>query len=1213
MRRIAFIILVFAAVAISASKTRLPSKPLEPGNSASSVMPASAVFVQSSGEPVPPPHSIGYPSREGDLDALPGFASPPAGYGEVAFYWWMGDPLTRERLAWQLDLLAGRGISGLQINYAHSDRGGRSYGLTYPSDPPLFSQEWWKLTSWFMKEAKQRGMAVSLSDYTLGFGQGWCVDEILKEHPELTGRELRHAEKEIGPGPVTWPLPAGLLMVAAYNSADGSALDLRPQVSDGVLSWRAPEGRWRLSTVSEQAVSPSIDPMNPQSGAEYVKKFFGRWEEHNPGEGGKGLNFFFSDELSFGVSGNLWTPRFAEEFRRRKGYDLVPELAALFEDIGPRTPKIRMDYRDVMVALEEEGFFKPVFEWHQQRGMIYGCDHGGRGRDVAEFGDYFRTQRWNQGPGSDQPRLSRDIIKAKVASSIAHLYQRPRVWVEGYYGSGWGTTSSQVADATFANFALGYNLLTLHGLYYSTHGGWWEWAPPCNHYHMPYWPHMGELLNCVQRLSYILSQGDHRCDAAILYPVAPMEAGMDGAVSVKAAFDAGEHLYRRGIDFDFIDFESLDRARVAGRELNVSGEIYRTLVLPSMKAVRFSTIRKAVEFQKAGGQVILLGAPPEASDRAGRGDAMLASLVAELTTRAVSVEEVGPLVEKLLPRDYAGPGAVQHRKVGPRDVYMVYGAPRDAECFFRASGRVELWDPWNGTPRPLPFLSQTSEGTRLKLPLSEKEPQLIVFSPGKPAAAAENADKPETLNLEGEWEFELQPSLDNRWGDYRWPPSRTLLGAEARQFRYSPETVPDPGWQDPKYDDSAWSRVTVTFGPKFWKLGPLPDGFDETSLVRMGKVDPSIPVEFRGIRYSWRPYEFSWRWGIKDDPGHQGYHGLKENVSSEFIALGRLKLTATGSIYEKEEGGSRYYLWTSVRGDHSRQVKVLVGGLRPASIWLSHKAVADPAGPVELKAGPNPLLLRYDQPGRGFAVVVDAQLPAAASAPPEEDASIFQVSPLSMFWNERAGIFPFDVQPLSEPPAAWFRFISPPGLRSLSIPARGEVRVWGNGIELAPFTNGKFLLPHPSADPVPIAVRIRQTRGNYGGAAMTGPISFECGLGRATPGDWSLNEGLASYSGGAWYRKSVNITVVGKVVLDLGEVASSAEVRINGKTAGIKVAPPWTIDITALVNRGDNRIEVLVYNTLANHYLTIPSRYRGRPTSGLLGPVVLYFSGRRHP
>jgi len=81
--------------------------------------------------PAPPSDAIGFPSREADLDALPGFHTPPAGYGEVAFYWWMGDPLTRRRLRWQLDRLAGMGVMGLQVNYAHSDSGGLSWGLTY--------------------------------------------------------------------------------------------------------------------------------------------------------------------------------------------------------------------------------------------------------------------------------------------------------------------------------------------------------------------------------------------------------------------------------------------------------------------------------------------------------------------------------------------------------------------------------------------------------------------------------------------------------------------------------------------------------------------------------------------------------------------------------------------------------------------------------------------------------------------------------------------------------------------------------------------------------------------------------------------------------------------------------------------------------------------------------------------------------------------------
>jgi hypothetical protein len=81
--------------------------------------------------------------------------------------------------------------------------------------------------------------------------------------------------------------------------------------------------------------------------------------------------------------------------------------------------------------------------------------------------------------------------------------------------------------------------------------------------------------------------------------------------------------------------------------------------------------------------------------------------------------------------------------------------------------------------------------------------------------------------------------------------------------------------------------------------------------------------------------------------------------------------------------------------------------------------------------------------------------------------------------------------------------------------------------------------------------------------------------------------------------------VVGAVTLDLGHVAASAEVRVNGQPAGVRVASPWTFDISRLVTPGANRIEVLVYNTLANHYSTIPTAYRGVPISGLLGPVTI--------
>jgi len=1183
--------------------------------------------------PPPPAGAVGYPSREANLDALPGFIKPPPGYGEVPFYWWLGDPLTKERLAWQLDQLAGKGIVGLQINYAHSDQGGQSWGLTYPSDPPLFSDAWWKLVEWFAAEAKKRGMAVSLSDYTLGIvGQGYWMDEILKEQPDLRGSVLEAAVRNVEGGKeCSWEVPEGTVGVTIYrlegdSIAAGSGVDLRPRLQGRTLRWQPPAGNWRVVAAFSRVVANSVDPLDPRLGPEVIKHFFQRFEDHLPGEGGKALNCFFSDELNFGIGGNLWHKRFAEEFRRRKGYDLVPELAAVFMDIGPRTPKVRLDYKDVMVALEEQSYFKPVFDWHYQRGMLYGGDHGGRGNNVTEFGDYFRTQRWMLGPGNDQPNFGRAVVQTKVHSSISHLYLRPRTWLEGYHSSGWGTTPEQLTQASVENYALGSNLQVLHGLYYSTHGGWWEWAPPCNHFRMPYWAHMETWTTWSQRLCYLLSQGVHRCDVAVMYPVTPMQAGMDGQNAVKNAFGLANHLFARGIDFDFIDDDSLARAKVEDKELRAAGEAYRVLVLPAMKAVRDATLRKAAEFKRAGGVVIALGAVPEASDRAGRNDAELKALVKETfpatTGNAAQVEEI---IGRAFPRDFTGPGRVLHRKVGARDIYLVCGAPKNAECFFRAKGKVELWDPWTGTTQPLAVLEQSQQGTKLRMPLTEKEAQLIVFSPGTPLLKAAGEEKPVvSVELGGDWDFELKPTMDNRWGDFRWPPTPALIGAEARQFRYAEEspgkTTVGRDWMAVGFDDSKWTTTTCSFGPKFWKLGPLPDGVDsaalEAQLSALERIDPAAPVELGGRKYVWQPYDFSWRWGVEGDPGHQGYHGLKENVPDEFIALGRLQFTMTDSAYGKEQGGSRYYLWTSVPSPSDQQARLLIGGNRPASVWINRVRVDKSPGTVAIKAGSNPLLLRYDNVGRGF-VVLDTARPdvpvnesAVAAASP-----MLKVSPLAMTWHGKPEVLPFDVRPQQARHVGWYRFTAPPGFRSMKFSAFGNIRAWADGKEMALALDRDredglrdFRAAVYQAEPgmVNVALRIEQQPGCYAGAAIPEPIALECRPGKAPLGDWSTMGVLAHYSGGAWYRKTVAFSpeqLQGRLLVQLGQVAATAEVRVNGQLAGIRVALPWTVDISKFAKPGENRIEILVYNTLANHYGTIPTRYRGSPLSGLLGPV----------
>jgi len=1054
-------------------------------------------------------------------------------------------------------------------------------------------------------------------------------------------------------------LPAEIFNAAAYPVIEGKLqtsgkIDLVQSIRNSELNWKAPSGNWKVIVVYKTTVKTSFDPMNPLSGPKTIEKFYQRFEDRCPGESGKGLNFFFSDELQFGIRGFLWNDQFAPEFKARKGYDILPELPHLFADLDPRSYKIRMDYNDVMVSLSEDGFFKPLYDWHTSRGMLFGCDHGGRGRDVTEFGDYFRTQRWMSGPGCDQPGLGRDIIKNKVASSIAHLYERPRTWLEGFYGSGWGTSSEEVADATFANFAMGHNLLSLHGLYYTTHGSWWEWAAPDNHWRQPYWANMSDFLKCSERLSYVLSQGHHRCDVAMIYPVAPSEANLKGKESTLTAFAIARDIYPAGIDFDFMDFESLDRCRISDKELNVSGEKYKILVLPAMSAVRYSTIEKALEFYRSGGIVLAVGALPEASDRVGGNDEQLQTMVGEMfgitsadkldTTKTYSRKsasggtgifihqplEVKNVIASLIQPDFkvlSGNQAsnILHRKVGERDLYFVYGLPKGTECFFRCTGKVELWNPWTGEVSPLKVSAVTETGTRIKLPLEKNEPQLIVFSPGKPEIETTSALKNEMkeLVIDNKWEFELKPTLDNQFGDYRLPAFDGKLGVEVWKMKFAPEIAASSDWQKSDFEDSNWADASVSYGQQFWKLGPLPDDLDsvgvEAKLSALKQINPNEPVEINGKKYFWKPYEFSWRWGLKDDAGHQGYHGLKGFINDELISLGSIdrSIWAARPIYplKPESEGSVYYLWSTVASARPMQSEIIKSGHLPVKIYLNNRLVDRETNEVELSGGNNPVLLKYKMVGRGVFVFLNGQAVKSWK----------QSVPLATNWYLNPSVLPYNCNPQQKEQFGWYRFDAPPGAQSMFIPAMSKPEVWVSG-EKVNCVAGKLQagrladpslpvwkidFPKGNQESAVVAVRLEQTAGVYGGAAIPEPIVFECGKGTIQLGDLSENKSLQTYSGGMWYRKTITFTseqIKSKqMVLDLGKVVASAEVFVNGKSVGSKATSPWKFDLTGKLVAGENLIEILVYNTLGNHYLTTPSQYVGRINSGLIGPVKVEF------
>ena len=1196
---------------------------IAPGGAAS--VPAAGRGFRDPVDAVPAPkNASGFPSREAKLDARAGFQQPPPGYGEVPFWWWTGDPLEVDRLIWQLDQLHQKGISGVQVNYAHEDSAGWP---TYAAEPPIFSEAWWRIWGRVADECRQRGMGIGLSTYTLDWTR---ADNLFRRlfyaNTALNAYKLEPLPRQrLKTGQTTSvEVSAGLIAARAYRVEGGQVqrggVDLMSQLRAGRITWTAPAGEWELWVVRAERQANTLNPLLPGMGEIVCRDFYQRFQDATPGKSPEGLNYFFNDELHLGAGALVWNDDFAAEFRQRKGYDLFAVLPALWSDLGTVTPKVRLDYADVRMALMEERYFQPIYQWHASRGLIFACDSGGRGLKPDEFGDYFRATRWYSAPGHDTPGGKADLIKGKVSSSIASLYRRPRVWLEGYHSLGWGATPERLMFATRENYLYGCTLLNLHGLYYSTHGSFWEWAPPCYHFRMPYWDHMGVFLKYFERLSYLMSQGTFVCDVAVLYPVAPYEAGLDGKTATKVAFDTARALMAAGINFEFIDADSLARAQVRDGRLVVADSSYRALIFPAMEAARWSSLEKARDFGRAGGHVLSVGARPLASDRAGREDQELDALVA--TTFAAKLRlaqpaEVPAVILGAFPPDTraAKPVRSLHRKVGPRHVYLVMDAAKNSVVEFRAHGQVELWDPWTGTARPLAVVGETANGTKVELPLEDYEAQIVVFTPGQPHVnpPARQAGPARQVALDGEWEFELKPTMDNRYGDFRLPATDRMIGAEARLFRHALENGDATAWRAPGFDDSRWEQVTHDFGPQFWLLGPLPAGGEggalEAMLAQLTRVNPDEAVTVAGQPYRWRPYSFSWRQGMEGDPGHQGYHGLKENVTDHFLGLGQRGNALNEFKYEPESAGSRYYLWTSATVGRPTAARLVASARRagekphasavltPAAVFLNGAPVADLDQPVALRAGANPLLLRYDQAGRGYFVVKRA----GAGAPPPAR------TPLAMTWFDDPAVIRFDVHAGAQP-AEWFRFTAPPGFRGMTAVAQGRVEAWADGQPMRAVGPGRFateaLLPHAAV----VALRVVPATGVGGAAVLPDPIRLECGPGLAAPGDWSQAGVLECYSGGAWYRKNFTLEAAGAkggVTLDLGRVVATAEVRVNGQSAGMLVAPPWRLEISRFVQPGENRLEVLVYNTLANHYRTIPTRYRGQPTSGLLGPVTL--------
>lgn len=660
------------------------------------------------------------------------FRDPPAEYGSVGMWWWDAGHLTEDRIKGQIIEMQGRGVATSCISPIYGP------GQQYSTVPEYFTDEWWAFVKYSLEEQKKIGMEQWFCDW-LGRcdKQYWQNKLRAEENPLLKGRRL--VIDDI-------PQDEEILDQATYKkTANGLDYDSRRPIEEVINNRYEDADKWQSITISSQEFD--LDYLNKDMVNRWIEIYFAVYEDKVGEHFGDTLMAYMPDERTVMTGNVLYSDKLLDRFKAEKGYDPLPYLVGLFYDIGDMTDKIRCDYYDVMVTLMEENFHKPIADWLHERGMKY-TTHAmwGKGdvqQGVAAYGDYYRMMRNFDIPGGEDLRFSgvdgSCFRSMKLATSIAHLYEKERVLGESFWSSGWGVAPQHNLSWINEAYAYGVNMYLQLGALYGIFNTWQVSHSPTFLLHKPYWDYWRRTADYIKRLSYILSQGVHEADVAFLYPITSIHANWVGAKTftesgnqtADVTFDLAQVLYESGIDLDFIDYESLCRAEVDDGKLKVAGMEFRALVLPPMTTIRTETVEKIREFADSGGCVVAYGQLPTGSPECGRDDPNIKLDVVTLD----SYENVVSHISKAIPRDVIASEKDifhTHRKIDDLDVYFLFNATsekRGSFVSFRTLGCPEIWDAFTGEVKPLDF-KVGDDRTIVHLEMEPDEAILVVFGSG---------------------------------------------------------------------------------------------------------------------------------------------------------------------------------------------------------------------------------------------------------------------------------------------------------------------------------------------------------------------------------------------------------------------------------------------------------------------------------------------------
>ncbi|MEJ6981384.1 glycosyl hydrolase [Pedobacter sp. P351] len=443
--------------------------------------------------------------------------------------------------------------------------------------------------------------------------------------------------------------------------------------SDGSLNWNAPKGNWTIirtghtstghtNATGGGAIGLECDKFNPVA----IKLQFNSWygealRQAGPELAPRILNTFHVDSWECGSQN--WSTVFRDEFKKRRGYDLLPYLPVMSGipvESAEVSEKFLYDVRKTISELVVDKFYKTLAQSAKEKGVVFTAESVAPTM-VSDGLLHYKTvdipmgEFWLNSPTHDKPNDMLDAISA------AHIYGKNIIQAEAFttVRMAWNEHPGMLKTLQDRNYALGINKMVYHvfahnpwmdrkpgmtldgvGLYFQRDQTWWKQGKAWVEY--------------AERSQNLLQQGKPVADIAVftgeeiprrsvlpdrLVPFLPgifgkdvveaetrrlanvgepmrqIPAGVSNSANMADAEDFINPL--RGYAYDSFNPDALLSAKVQeGNVVFESGATYKLLVIPGKHRLNpnndwmsAEVAGKLLELAKAGAHILISEMP----------------------------------------------------------------------------------------------------------------------------------------------------------------------------------------------------------------------------------------------------------------------------------------------------------------------------------------------------------------------------------------------------------------------------------------------------------------------------------------------------------------------------------------------------------------------------------------------------------------------------